>query len=498
MSTSTAKVLALLAVLVAPPALGGDYTASPAGGNVGFANRDRSVGRAGRASPETTAGPVLRVRGREFVDGAGRVVVLRGINLSGDAKVPPFVPVRSPSDLDPLPALGFNVVRLVFVWEAYEPTSGVIRPTYLTMMRSVAAECWARGLYVVVDFHQDGFSRYSSHGSGDGFPAWAISPRATPRTPDNSPRCKDWAVRMWTDPACHKSFTDFYANTTGVRTRYVDMMRAVAAEMASVPGVIGYDPINEPWGDEQRELAPFYRDSASAIRSAHPSAILFVEGHITTNAGLQTKLPRPDIGNVAYAPHYYKPNVVVSHSWRGLSGSIDRAFANMRSKADEWNVPLFLGEYGVPGDAHRAADYIAYLDDRLDDSLASGAQWNYTPGWTPTLKDGWNGEDFTVLAPDGRPRPNFRFRPYPRAVAGAPVVFRYSEHEGRRSVAFTWRNRPEQGATEVYLPASLFPAGSSSISVDGPDAVARFDPVRQVLTIRSPRSETLTLRVSAR
>ena len=60
------------------------------------------------------------------------------MNLSGDAKVPPFLPCTSPADLDRIADLGFNVVRMLFVWEAYEPVAGVYNEAYLARLQSVA------------------------------------------------------------------------------------------------------------------------------------------------------------------------------------------------------------------------------------------------------------------------------------------------------------------------------------------------------------------------
>ena len=454
-----------------------------------------------QSSPVVAGKPRLRASGRFFTDPAGRVVILRGLNLSGNAKVPPFLPLHDPRLLDPLPSLGVNVVRLVFIWEAFEPAPGVYDEAYLSWMRTIAREAWARGIHVIVDIHQDGYSRFVSRGSGDGFPAWACSAGIRTREPDNGLGCKYWPVLMATDFRMHRSFADFHADRHGVRTRYLLMLREIAAAFADNPGVIGYDPLNEPWGRERSDLAALYHDAAGAIRSADPTAILFLEGHVTTNCGLQTRLPRPAFANVAYAPHYYHPITILQSGWNGLDRPIERAFVQMESKAEEWSVPLFLGEFGGPAEADRIGDYVSRIYDRLDERLASGAQWNYTPGWDDRAKDGWNGEDFNILDPSGRLRPNFVARPYPSLTAGVPRRFEFRggpATEGGRGLVFLWEHCPERGDTEVFLPGRLFPP-NSLLTIEGPpDAVCWRDGARQRLVCRSPTPGLIRVTVRAR
>ncbi|KNE71980.1 hypothetical protein AMAG_15922 [Allomyces macrogynus ATCC 38327] len=164
---------------------------------------------------------------------------------------------------------------------------------------------------------------------------------------------------------------------------------------------------------------------------------------------------------LVYAPHWYDGlTLITKHQWpynvdflhiqRGLKSwltglrigypSVRRGMAaQMALVRDESrarlgpDVPVIIGEIGIPFDMdagaasertratamHRALD--ANLA-ALDAALLHATLWNYTPGTHKVLGDHWNGEDLSVLAPDGEsPRPRRALlRPYPRASPGTP------------------------------------------------------------------------------
>ncbi len=90
--------------------------------------------------------------GMFFKNGRGETVILCGVNLAGTSKIPPFLPLpaRGPpnfdsvcssdcSGLDALPGWGVNVIRLLFVWEAYEPVMDGPSTAYLRMLQRIAS-----------------------------------------------------------------------------------------------------------------------------------------------------------------------------------------------------------------------------------------------------------------------------------------------------------------------------------------------------------------------
>lgn len=448
------------------------------------------------AEPASAQAAPLRVVGRDFVDAQGGVVILRGVNLAGESKVPPFRHVRSLADLDPLPGWGVNVVRLLFNWEAYEPSPGSYEPAYLAHVTQLADELWKRGIYVLVDIHQDAFSRFNISGCGDGFPRWALPSDVRPQTPDNGAACSNWGLRMIFDAEMHRSFAAFHGNKNGVRDRYLQILSRLAHHFRSHPGVIGFDPINEPWGDEKKDLPALYADAERVIRRESPEAILFIEGHALTNSGLVgSALPRPAFSNFAYAPHYYDAGVLIGRVYSGLTLPADTAFSFFDHKTAELSAPLFLGEYGAPGDTRGADSYLTLLHRHLNQRFASGTQWNYTPGWDRSRRDGWNHEDLSIVDDAGQLRPGlFRPRPYAQRISGVPrlLAVRESSPIAPYIIEVAWDHDPRRGQTLLFAPQKLFSGRPPSllpiIEVEGSGLSCRYDRDGWTLRCASDRS----------
>ena len=113
-------------------------------------------------------------------------------------------------------------------------------------------------------------------------------------------------------------------------------------------------------------------------------------------------------------------------------------------------------------------------------------------------KDGWNGEDFSILEPNGLIRPNFRPRPYPRHTAGMPRSFQYQSAGGPcggAALAFTWDHDPGCGDTEIFIPNALF-GPRPALQVQPADVACCWDPTRQLVVCRAPRPTTVRLTIT--
>lgn len=135
----------------------------------------------------------LRTETDRFLDADGRQILLRGVNLGGDSKVPfpnggtqypgdfsnhrevsfvgrPFPLDEADQHLARLRHWGFNCIRLITTWEAIEHAGpGRYDREYLDYFEAICRKAGEFDLYVIVDFHQDVWSRATG---GDGAPMW--------------------------------------------------------------------------------------------------------------------------------------------------------------------------------------------------------------------------------------------------------------------------------------------------------------------------------------
>lgn len=409
----------------------------------------------------------IKTDGPWFIDNQGGVIIYRGVNVSGEFKTPPFTAL-SEADLDVLPSLGFNLVRLIFNWEAYEPVRGKKNEGYLDWLAGMAKAANARGMHVFVDFHQDGFSRYVTDGCGEGFPRWAVPSFLIPDVPDNSARCRWWSIKSVLNSKTNQAVNHFYNDTDKVRTNFLEVWKKIATRFKDIPGVIGYELLNEPLGNEEKQISPLFEDTAKVIRAVDPNAILFIEPFF----GLATRknnLLKPTFSQFVFAPHVYDNNALITYKWKGETNKMETAFKNMVEQSKKWNVPVLVGEFGITPQVENHRGLMEYMQYKMNENFLSNTFWQYGTHWHPVTKDNWNGEDFILIDNNKQIRTNYRVRPYAKRISGKPQLMR-EFHKNFKTTGFflKWHHVPSTGETIVFAPESSFSGKKgTSLTVTG-------------------------------
>jgi endoglycosylceramidase len=282
----------------------------------------------------------------------------------------------SGDDFAQMRALGFNVVRLVLNWSQLEPTAGTYSTTYLNRVAQVVG--WARqqGIYVILDMHQDQYSRYivpapkgtapsgcTPSGGGDGAPAWAVQD-------DGKPACAMFGIDEL-NPAESASFYNFWHNATvagpqgqapgtGLQDHYIGALAALARRFQGNAGVLGYELMNEPqpgsvgstpaengYQASSQDLYPFYTraiEALTGVRDGRPTCPptaptslsgscaypqlasvnrqqIFYEPLAYRNLvdfSIQVSAPFSSYPNIVFAPHVYTYAFTVEQDLLGL------------------------------------------------------------------------------------------------------------------------------------------------------------------------------------
>ncbi|GAA4016599.1 cellulase family glycosylhydrolase [Allokutzneria multivorans] len=433
-----------------------------------------------------------------FRDQLGREVVLRGFNVSGTTKLNehgrlPFASVadaaRSATSMRD--ETGANAVRFLVAWDGVQPAPNTIDTAYLSRATAQIREFTRRGVHVLLDFHQDLFSRdlfnVDSWYTGNGAPKWVIDAAKYPK--EHCVACVTWGQNQWQNDAVRSAFRDFWLNRKletpagqiGMQDAFLDQAAATMRHVKnSLPAkefglVLGLDPFNEPADgegaisltDREKELIwPFYqRVRARMDAVGWQDKPLYAEPLVNWNLAV-VGIRRGGFGSIgSMGPRY----VFNSHFYDTLRLSIDPTkpgdggYANqtneIRERSEQLGTVGFLSEFGhrmsgwssekapmILKGAYQGLDRGAGNSDWWARPMAAGAvmsatQWHWdiyngkhrelmngNPSKVQTAGDAWNDEDHSVIDANGfRVDQRVLDRMYPGVVAGDTLAFAYED-----------------------------------------------------------------------
>ncbi len=237
---------------------------------------------------------MISIEGSHFKDEHGRTLILRGVNLGGSSKVPcspngathmregffeqravsfvgrPFPLEEADEHFTRLREWGLTCLRFLVTWEAIEHAGpGIYDEAYLDYVYAVIKKANEYGISVLIDPHQDVWSRFSG---GDGAPGWTFEVIGMDITTFQEAGAA-MVHQVYGDPfprmiwptngaklAAATMFTLFFGGNDFAPTlrvneepvqdylqrHYMGAITQVAQRIGNLPNVIGYDTMNEP------------------------------------------------------------------------------------------------------------------------------------------------------------------------------------------------------------------------------------------------------------
>lgn len=427
-------------------------------------------------------------------------------------------PALCSADLSEMSALGFNSVRLPLSWSLLEPERGHINETYVNRIAQVVDWAKGQGMYVIIDMHQNAYSRYIGPGPGvdlsqlSGAPKWATITDGLPSRVIGNQRELNATV--------FEAATNFWYNRDGIQDEYIGAVAYLAKRFKDESSVAGFSVFNEPWpgwnlspGFEDLLLFPFYRrviDAITGLRDGIPCwtgffmaapcgyrdlGIRDVRHLIFVDTGLAREitdfpthlgLPLSSYPNVVLSMHAYTHFYTVDGLLHAPPGSYpfggyDQSYSWAEREAKAMNAALFVAEFGSPPsqDSALLVNQLAQQERHLLGFAfwtwkENGGAWSWGMFNAPAST---SPEASSGCLRSARER--LLARGYPRASADPNLTYRYDSATG----AFTLRATGQEGdpPTQVYFPpqvtafVSATGAIKSSLLTTNPDGSRLLD-----------------------
>jgi endoglycosylceramidase len=470
------------------------------------------------AAIKPTQDAPLGHEGRWVTDRKGRVLVLHGFNMV--YKRPPYHPIHAGFGRDDARFLarhGFNTIRLGVIYAGVEPEPGQYDDAYLAKIAKTQRMLARHGIYSLLDWHQD---LYNERFEGEGWPDWAVQDDGMPAEPKNG-----FPVNYLTMPALNRAFDHFWANDpgpegVGLVDRYAAAYKHFADRFKTMPGLLGYDLMNEPWPGstypscvstegcpafDQGPLSEFTLKTIEAIREVDTRAIAWYEPLLTFDFGAKTSHVDPQDPRAGFSYHVY----CLPAAFGGPAEDDCETFEDMPmeyadQRSEETNDALLMTEFG-------ATDNVTILERvaRLaDEHMVGWQEWHYCACDEPTSQAAPEVQA-TVIDPKKPPKgENLKketlealSRPYPQVVAGTPVEWEFDPEEHAFTVTYektraSGKGRFKRGLTDIFVAKLHYPDGYRA-KVKGARVVSKPN-ARHLLLRGRRRADKVSLTLRAR
>lgn len=469
-------------------------------------------------SPQLEAEDTVRVDPESgfLRDGQGRVRIFRGMNIvyKEDPWYPPSANFTTDDSVDAktidlMRKWGFNVVRLGVMWPGVEPAKGQIDESYLKAVTGLSGDLAKRGIYTLVDLHQDVGSRRMC---GEGFPEFYVDELAADDQSAYAQAAKFPAPQMFDIPmndtfdnktgfpplfeCLKRGFAGYYL-TDKVGALWGELYRpgsdmnqgfmrywgAVAKAFVNSPQVVGYELLNEPSGYclepgtvscldaaktlfgnsvETTKLTPMYQAAAQVIREVDKGTPIFYESTVVPkllggpfDAPPLSSDPQQGLGYHIYCAAGDGDNII-SGALCGVTQDLyTRLYFGFLRKNK--GVAGFMTEFGAIGGNPKELEHLNRLMDLMDGEFQSWTYWmlkKYHDFTTANAAESLYDEQGNLNVP----KLKALSRTYAQAIAGTPTKMKYDWNTGAFELRF--EATVEGTPTVVYLNQELhYPAG---------------------------------------
>ena len=331
----------------------------------------------------------LKTKNNSIVDSKGKEILLQGVNLGGWLMMEGYILYGrnipeglfkaemlrrfgmkevdiftklfrdnfvKELDFKNIKELGFNCIRLPFNHKLIEKQDRKfsLNKEGIDLLKKVISWCEKYNIYCILDMHA---------GPGSQNEDWHS---------DSAGK-----ALLWTDKKCQE--------------RFFKLWEHLAENFKDKAIVAGYDILNEPVirKNAKKLLRPFYKEAVGRIRNIDKNHIIFLEGNLWSQD--LEDIAEPFTDNLSYSAHFYHPLEFAFNFHRGLRypGKIFREYWDIdtiRSRLEgyhnysiKWNVPIYIGEFGVN---YRCGNYfgeLKWLEDTLKCFNEFKFHWSY---WT--------------------------------------------------------------------------------------------------------------------